>query len=295
MLMRRKLKRARRGATLSGRPRDERVHSVYTDITIQFDDHEQYPLLFPAMMHFRPREDVPTRVFRVTPYRKRMPTADYFIVGQRRACLVERKASVQELQANLFGDARKRANFLHSLDRMVGESDNPYLFLDMRWSDLWRSTDDRGKPCYREPFMLLDHLLAELKIRNIQLIGPQAARTVGTRRIAGSLLLRVMLSHIYPSRAARPAEPLLTPEVTRIVADGEPFPSLRIPPRSNSARRNPRKSGKGSRAGRAGRAKGTSAEGGAGNAVCGGISRLAMRPVQKIVQKSVAQAGTDLL
>lgn len=168
-------------------------------LCIVYDSREQYNLLFPATFFWRP--DSTTTVFAVTVERKKMPTADYHVKDCKRECLIERKASVSELRANLFGAARKRWNFLQSLDRMAKESDHPYLFLDMRWQDIAQDWDEKGRPVMRYPISIYAHLMQELFVRGIGLLGPIPARTVSQRRLAGSFLLDVMLAHIYPRRS----------------------------------------------------------------------------------------------
>ena len=168
-------------------------------LCIVYDSRENYPLLWPATFYWRP--DDTTTVFAVTVKRTRLKTADYFVDGHKRACLIERKAAVSELRTNLFGAVRKRVNFLNSLDRMREESDNPYLFLDMTWKELCQDWDERGRPILRYPVGLYSHLMQELFVRGIGLLGPIPARTVSQRRLAGSFLLDVMLAHIYPRRS----------------------------------------------------------------------------------------------
>jgi hypothetical protein len=168
-------------------------------LCICYDSRENYPLIWPATFFWRP--DTTTTVFAVTVKRTRLKTADYFVDGCKKACLIERKASVSELRANLFGAARKRWNFLQSLDRMAGESDHPYLFLDMTWKEVAQDWDEHGRPVLRYPVGLYSHLMQELFVRGIGLLGPIPARTVSQRRLAGSFLLDVMLAHIYPRRS----------------------------------------------------------------------------------------------
>ena len=166
-----------------------------------YDNREVYRLIWPDFVYWRPCEYGETTVFKVMPVKRHMKTADYYLKGHKRSCLIERKASVSELATNLFGTVRRRRNFLSCLDRMVDESDHPYLFLDMRWSDLWKDHDTHGRVISRCPFSLYDHLMQELFSRGIGVIGPQAARTINTRRQAGDWLLRVMLNHAFPRRS----------------------------------------------------------------------------------------------
>jgi hypothetical protein len=168
-------------------------------LTVVFDDREKYEMLFPAVFYWRP--DDQTTVFSVNVKRARLQSGDYHIDGHRRDCLIERKASVSELRANLFGAARKRYNFLAGLDRMVKESKHPLLFLDMTWKELAQDWDERGRSILRYPIGLYSHLFQELAVRGIETVGPIPARTVSQRRLCGSLLLDKMLTFIHPRRS----------------------------------------------------------------------------------------------
>lgn len=170
-------------------------------LTVIHDSREQFPLLFPSTLYWRPDDE--TTVFKVVvPPAKRLLTSDYYIDGHKQECMVERKASISELRANLFGTVVKRNNFLAALDRMRAECEHPILFLDMRWDDLWELEEDaRGAEVRRCPFPIYDHLFQELFCRGIELIGPIPARTINQRRMCGDWLLRLMLARIFPRRS----------------------------------------------------------------------------------------------
>ena len=183
-------------------------------LVVAVDHREKYPLIFPARLYWRPDDD--TTIFDVRIVKRQIRTADYYIDGHKGTCLIERKATVNELNTNLFGPAKKRNNFVSALDRMADECTHPYLFLDMRWSDLWADHDANGRPIQRCPFTLYDHLFQELACRGIGLLGPIPARTVVQRRMAGDLLLRLMLSHVFPRRShAQPGLIVDTPGPVR--------------------------------------------------------------------------------
>lgn len=178
------------------------------ELVVQFDDREKYPLVFPRL--FRRFAGASTTVYNVRCRRQRMNTGDYCLAGHESRILIERKASIMELTDNLFGSARKRNNFQDALRRMADACAHPFLFLDMRWSDIYgrNITDENGRTVQvpQAPYAVLDTLFGRAHAAGVTVIGPQACRTPGTRRHAGDYLLRFMLSYCQPS-VPRHSEP----------------------------------------------------------------------------------------
>lgn len=176
-------------------------------LRVTVDTREEIELKFPKILRWSvdPLDPVYRRIVIVS---QALSAGDYAVTGYEKLTATERKWSMVEIGHNLFGPPKERLRFRKALDRLAKVT-HPYLFLDMRWSDVFpaehpstrrqpvqQSRRAESGPGCTPTTAVLDTLFQELNNRGIQLIGPLAARTPASRIYAGEFILRKMLSHV---------------------------------------------------------------------------------------------------
>lgn len=114
--------------------------------TIEVDDREKLPLIFPPFLVFLPAGTVPAinpRVITVElrTSKRRLPFGDYGLAEFPEGCLIERKRSFKELAGNIC-TAKRRANFLSELRDLRHACRRPILFIEGP-ARLLRSDDNK--------------------------------------------------------------------------------------------------------------------------------------------------------
>lgn len=159
-------------------------------VTVLVDSREKLPLIFPENVRVAARRDRTPQLIRVTTQSERLETGDYTLRGTASRVIVERKGSFGELSQNLMTKDRARA--FAALTRLAAETTNPYLLLDMGGPHLWTPNEYCG-----DTGLVFDELfrvLGTLRIRPLFWGFPQ---TLGGRRAAGELALRLLIYHSF--------------------------------------------------------------------------------------------------
>lgn len=176
------------------------------EYTIVVDNREKKPL--PIKDGTILTVQSPTTIVKAAPVTCRirrvdrhMPTADYALGDESaniytcatnpHACVVERKHSVRELQANVF-DARKRQNFISMLARMRDAWRFPHLIIDTSLPSLFKKTAD-----VPEPACVIDTTL-RLCYHHGVVVVPLAATTAASRRHAAEWVCRLLIQAKEP-------------------------------------------------------------------------------------------------
>lgn len=150
--------------------------------TVVIDTREQNPLLFPPQLVLRGiRRDIKTR-------KKKCPAGDYYLEGYKKTCIVERKASVRELQKNLT-DSKDRRRFKRATDALLKATDNPVIAVEGSVSALLTPTRHVRKPGH-----IIQKLLDMCVSRGIQVWFVGRCKSPTARRRAGELILRGLLA-----------------------------------------------------------------------------------------------------
>ena len=170
-------------------------------LVVFVDSREKYPIVFPKVIkwwghgtHGGPLL-CPVKVVKC-----RLPAGDYVLRYNSRACIVERKASLDELVKNLFTDDWPRMN--RALQKLAKACRFPVLLVEAGLGDLLRykfnSFEQAAqRPC---PEAVQDKLMRVCTYYGIELWLIGGGRRVQTRTALGSLVLRLMLARAYGRR-----------------------------------------------------------------------------------------------
>lgn len=157
---------------------------------VTIDRNEQRALRFSKSMKWYPTRDSKGKIVTVRTERKVLKAGDYCLKGEMESCLIERKASVEELSNNLLGEDYARA--MDAFRRLADATNHPYLLLECTTPEL--RTRSRW---VQEPARVVDALYA-LTVRfgfRILLVGKCV--DVKQKRTVGDQMLRLMLAHKY--------------------------------------------------------------------------------------------------
>lgn len=119
-----------------------------------------------------------------------LPAGDYALEGYERGCLVERKASIDELANNLLSDDYARANA--AFERFAEASDNPYLLIECTPSEIRRETQ-----WTKQPERISDALMSLVQRLSLRLLLCGSCKTAKQKRVVGELILRLMMAHAF--------------------------------------------------------------------------------------------------
>ena len=157
-------------------------------VTVQVDDREKLPLLFPATVRVWTGQK--SRLVRVSVERVRLNCGDYRLKEAPRLCLVERKGSAEELYRNLMDpeDSRRQAR---AFSRLARGARYPYLLVETAASTLLCRT-----PRTPEPERFLQRLSRVLSQFGLHLMLLPQTSTSASRRVAGTLVIQLALGHL---------------------------------------------------------------------------------------------------
>lgn len=165
-------------------------------ITVLYDRNEQVPVKFPTHITFYPnRLSQSAQSLRVEAQKAVLDFGDYCLLGFEKCCVIERKASVDELAKNLMSADYKRSH--SSLSRLVAGCSHPYLLLDESLPNFLRPTRYM-KGVSSEA--VVDSLITELMELKIPLLSVGTCRALVTRRRLGAFLVHLMLKHAVASQ-----------------------------------------------------------------------------------------------
>jgi len=102
--------------------------SMARNVVVEVDCREQNPVSFPATLVWTPKRGS-REVVRIKTVSKRLPYGDYRLAQYPKCCVVERKAGVDELAANLLS-RNDRVRFSHAWAKFSTGCDYPVLLLD---------------------------------------------------------------------------------------------------------------------------------------------------------------------
>jgi len=175
------------------------VPSIPKQVTMLIDSREKLPLLFPGVLHYHADYSSNTHgLVHVKTTTRKLKTGDYYLQGHRSACILERKASPEEIHANLVRSGRRK--FLLALDRLQAATNHPYLLLDASPAQMLKHS-----PWVEDPTWALNQLYRECTLRNIPILWVGNAQARSTRMAMGSVLLQIMLTHILHPTSRPPA------------------------------------------------------------------------------------------
>ena len=157
---------------------------------ITIDRNEHKPWAFPKTIKWYKDRNSRGKLVIVKTERKVLKAGDYLLKGSEDVCIVERKASLEELSNNLFGDDYKRAR--DAFKRLSEATAHPYLAIECSLGDL----SSRSK-WVQEPARIMDALMSLMERLRFRFILLGRIRTLQQKRHAGELVLRLMLSHVY--------------------------------------------------------------------------------------------------
>ena len=161
------------------------------DWVITQDTREKKPLLFPRTLSFLDPSHCPTkmRAIRVNIHtvKKKLDTADYALDGDLTGTLIERKGSLREIAKNCL-HFKDRQRFIHCLERLSGECENPIILLEGSPLTMLRPVE--GVP---KPYLAVDALLRLIKEYNIGILFLQSG-SMAHRRAAGEWAARTLIN-----------------------------------------------------------------------------------------------------
>jgi len=165
---------------------------VPKEITMQIDSREKYPLLFPSIITVPTPEDCyKRRIIPVNVETLALPTGDYRLKGFEDICIVERKASVAELQKNLYNptDQIRQAKAFRRLSAV----EHPYLLIELSPRIIMKFKHPKFKINPEDMLHRLTIIAAKYKLKFLWM--PKSP-SPEARRITGLFLTHIMLSHV---------------------------------------------------------------------------------------------------
>lgn len=179
---------------------------MHREYIILIDDREKRPLPFPSHLPIYNPITNQRHTVRLITRTRQLLTADYMLEGETRpSCLIERKASIDELHKNLCTE-RGRRNFLAECDRLKRDCDYPILLVEGSPSSM---AYPRLSGSDVEPVTVQCHLLMVLHAYRISLIMLPGA-TSQQRTLLGEWVARTLIlaSECKATVGQPPVEPV---------------------------------------------------------------------------------------
>lgn len=169
-----------------------RRYKIPTEITIQVDSREQYPLLFPSIIKIGDPELTYKMIpIAVKTQRIKLDCGDYRIKEYPRECIAERKASQLEIYKNL-NDSHDRIRQAKAFRKLVASCEHPLLLVEASPGELLGDN-----PRIKNPEIVAHRLSLVIAKYGFHVIFlPWKSRQCATRRKAGHLLLHIMLGYV---------------------------------------------------------------------------------------------------
>ena len=158
-------------------------------ITVQIDTREQRPLLFPRLLSWVDPHARGRIIIKVKTERVKLDAGDYRLKHSKTTCIIERKASLRELQKNFTtGDLNRQ---LAALDKLEKATQHFVVLIETTPRGLVAPSKDCDHPEY-----VLCPFFREVTRRggSIYLTGTTSP-TPASRRHAGELVLRTLLAY----------------------------------------------------------------------------------------------------
>jgi ERCC4-type nuclease len=160
-------------------------------LTVQIDTREKYPLQFPSNLRLenplRPRDMIllPVHAERIT-----LPAGDYRLKEFPASCIIERKASLLELNKNLLHPSdlpRQSAAF----KKLSLACEHPVLLLE---TSPWEILSPSAKSGILDGELVMGRLAKMAAHYGLQVFWAGRTTSVNNRRLLGHTLLHMMLA-----------------------------------------------------------------------------------------------------
>jgi hypothetical protein len=177
-------------------------------LTIQIDDREKYPLLFPDYITIdHPYQLGGQTKIRITTQPHRLNAGDYRLLEYPDCCIVERKGSQSEVIKNLFNpsDSVRQGK---ALLKLVKACTHPVLLLEVSPSKLLSPS---GFMVGWEPDVLIHRITKIIANYNLQVLWLPQPASPSARRHLGTTILHLMLTYAlipYDAHSFPQDEPL---------------------------------------------------------------------------------------
>lgn len=158
-------------------------------VTVQVDTREQRPLLFPRLIGWVQPNARGRDIIKVKTEIIKLDAGDYRLKHSKTTCIIERKASLRELQKNFTGKDRPRQ--LAALDKLADAAQHFVVLVETTPRGLVAPNKDCDHPEYA-----LCPFLRQITNRGGSLIiSGTTSPTPSNRRYAGELALRILLAY----------------------------------------------------------------------------------------------------
>jgi len=156
---------------------------------IEIDPREKHPLLFPQTLILNDGLGGGRRVVPLQTRPATMLYGDYRLASDPEGVVIERKASLTEITANLFGPRRK--NFILELSRLRDHTRHPYLLYEGSPASLLASTQPHANlPSPPEVLDALICTLLEYRVTPVFLPADSQTQRRSVAEFAARLLVR---------------------------------------------------------------------------------------------------------
>ena len=162
---------------------------IFNSLTVQVDTREHYPLLFPANIRIEdpdtPRKQI---LIPITTERIKLDAGDYRLKEFPDVCIIERKASLLEINKNLMNPAdsvRQCKAFAKLRDSCI----YPVLLMEMA---PWEIAGHSAKRTVLDPDIVMYRLTKAAAYYNLQLFWAGRTTSTNNRRYLGQVLLYLM-------------------------------------------------------------------------------------------------------
>jgi len=164
-------------------------YKIPNAVTVQIDTREQFPLLFPELIHIAdPELSRGTMMVAVETEKIKLDCGDYRLKEYPREAVVERKASQLELFKNTC-DPDDMIRQAKAFRKLVAGCKYPYLLVEASPGHLF-ATNDRVK----QPGLMASRLSIAMAKYGLQLLFiPWRSRDANARRKMGALVVHIML------------------------------------------------------------------------------------------------------
>lgn len=157
-------------------------------LIVEVDTREKYPVLFPATIKISNKfTQYKNIVYPIDVVHTRLFYGDYRLAEYPTYCVIERKASRQELVKNLF-DPADSLRCTRAFTRLADNCSNPYILIETSLSEFFTDKNNDGI----DSDSLLHRLYLQAAYHNLGILwAPRASN----RRQLGGNLLHLMVAH----------------------------------------------------------------------------------------------------
>jgi len=164
-----------------------RRYEIPAIITVQIDTREKLPILFPSTVRIsHPERKGAYIVLSVCTERTKLDYGDYRLKQYPNCCVVERKASQQELSKNMtdYEDSIRQAKSF----RKLCSCEYPYLLIEASPAEMLKVSD-----MVKQPDIVLHKLSVSAAKYGLRILWIPWGRTASRRKQLGEIILHLML------------------------------------------------------------------------------------------------------